>query len=165
MKDLAPLWQIEDELSAMLDSMDTCPEELRPELEARIVEYLGHEVEKVDRIQAVLASLYGISVCAKSEIERLRVRQSSAERATARLEDYVLRILRQRGQPLKGHHITFSIRRSESLVIVNPELVPDCWKRTTVSVDIPKDPLKRALKAGENIPGVIIQTNEHLVKR
>lgn len=166
MKDLQPLWVIEDELRALLDTIDVCQADQLPELEARIAEYLGHEVEKVDRIHAVLASLYGISACAKSEIERLRTRQSSAERAAARLEDYVLRILHQRdGQPLKGHNITFSVRRSESLVIIDADVVPACWKRTTVVTDILKDPIKRALKAGQEIPGVIIQYNEHLVKR
>ena len=36
MTSLQPLWQIEDELAALLDSVDTCPDELREELEQRI---------------------------------------------------------------------------------------------------------------------------------
>ena len=36
MKDLGPLWQIEQQLEALIDSLDTCPDELRPMLETRI---------------------------------------------------------------------------------------------------------------------------------
>ena len=41
MKDLEPLWKIEDELTALVDSVDTCPDHLKPELEARIAQYLA----------------------------------------------------------------------------------------------------------------------------
>jgi len=55
--DLMSLWQIEDELTALVDSIDVCPEHLKEELEQRIAQYVGAEVEKVDRIVAVLSSL------------------------------------------------------------------------------------------------------------
>jgi hypothetical protein len=61
--------------------------------------------------------------------------------------------------------VTFSVRRTEAVLIEDPALVPDQWKRTTVTVDIPKDPVRRALKAGEHVPGARLQTNEHLVKK
>jgi hypothetical protein len=120
----------------------------------------------VDRIDHVLAAFAGVAANAKAEIERLHARQRSAERAGEQLERYVLRILQKRnGQPLRGNNVTFSARRSESLIITDPELVPDEWKRTTVSVDIPKDPLKRAIKDGQDIPGVTLRYGEHLVRR
>jgi hypothetical protein len=161
-----PLWTIERELEALVDSLDTCPDELRPELETRIAEYLGAEVEKVDRIGAVLSSLDAVSANARTEIERLRARQQSAERAARRLESYVLHVLRERdGRPLKGRNTTLSVRHSEALIIDDPSAVPDEWKRTTVSIDIPKDPVKRALKLGESIPGVHIEQRESLQRK
>jgi hypothetical protein len=166
MSDLMPLWTIEKELEALVDSLDTCPEELRPELEVRIAEYLGAEVEKVDRIAAVLSSLDGVSANAKTEIDRLRARQQSAERAAQRLADYVLHVMRQRdGRPLKGRNTTFSVRHSEALIIDDPGAVPDQWKRTTITVDYPKDPIRRAIKAGENIPGVHLEQRESLQRK
>jgi hypothetical protein len=102
----------------------------------------------------------------KAEIERLRSRQQSAAAAAGRLEHYILRILRDRdGRPLKGANITLSSRRSEALVIVDPELVPAGWKRVTTVTDIPKDPIKRALKAGEQVPGVALEQHEYLVRK
>jgi hypothetical protein len=161
-----PLWKIEEELEALVNSLDTCPEELRPELEARIAEYLGVEVDKVDRVGAVLSSLDGVAANAKTEIERLRARQQSAEKAANRLEEYILHVLRERsGRPLKGRNVTFTVRHSEALIIDDPGAVPDQWKRTTVTVDIPKDPLKRAVKAGEDVPGVHIEQRENLQRK
>ena len=95
MNDLMPLWQIEDELTALVDSIDVCPEHLKEELEQRIAQYVGAEVEKVDRIAAVLSSLDNVAANARAEIERLRERQQSAEKAARRLESYVLRVLRK----------------------------------------------------------------------
>jgi hypothetical protein len=48
---------------------------------------------------------------------------------------------------------------------VDGALVPEKWKRTTVQIDIPKDPIKRALKAGETVPGVQIEVRENLVRK
>jgi hypothetical protein len=166
MMNLEPLWQISQELEALVDSLDTCPDELRPELEARVAQYLGAEVEKVDRIAAVLSSLDGVQANARAEIERLHQRQESAQRAAKRLEGYVLHVLRERGgRPLRGRNSTFSLRRTEALAIVDPDLVPDKFKRTTITVDVPKAPIKEALKAGEEVPGVVLQVNEHLVRK
>jgi hypothetical protein len=161
-----PLWRIEEDLEALVNSLDTCPEELRPELEASIAEYLGAEVDKVDRVGAVLSSLDGVAANAKTEIERLRQRQQSAEKAAQRLEGYVLHLLRERdGRPLRGRNVTFSVRHSEALMIDDPNAVPDHWKRTTVTVDIPKDPIKKAIKAGEDVPGTHIEQRESLQRK
>jgi hypothetical protein len=166
MNDLAPLWQIEQELEALLDSAATCPDDLRPELEQRIAGYLGAEISKVDRIGAVLSSLDGVAANARAEIDRLRQRQQSAETTAKRLEAYVLRVLRQRdGQPLKGRNVTFSIRRSEALIVDDPNIVPDKWKQITVETHVSKDPVKKAIKAGESIPGVHIEVRDNLQRK
>jgi hypothetical protein len=124
------------------------------------------EVEKVDRVAAVLSSLDAVSANARTEIERLTERRQSAERAAERLKDYILRVIQSRdGRPLKGRNTTFSVRHSEALIIDDPSTVPPEWKRTTVSVDIPKDPIKLAIKAGESVPGAHIEQRESLQRK
>jgi hypothetical protein len=163
---LEPLWKIEDDLMALVESAEACPDDLRPELEARIAEYIAKEATKVDRVAAVFTSLENVQANAKAEIERLRARQASAGKAAGRLEEYILHILHERGdQPLKGANVTLSSRRTEALVIVDPQLVPDQWKRTTITIDVPKDPIKKALKAGEQVPGVALEQHEHLIRK
>ena len=160
------LYAIEEELQSLLDTVEVCPEELRPELEARIAEYVGGEIAKVDGIGRVLSTFDAVQSHAKSEIERLRARQKSAENNAERLKAYILHVLAQRdGKPLKGNYVTFFASRSEALIIDDPEAVPAEWKRTTVSVDIPKEPVKRAIKAGQAIPGAHIEEREYLGRR
>ena len=161
-----PLWQIDEELEALLDTLDVCPEEMREELSERIEMYVSMLSTKVDSIAGVLRSLENVQLNAKAERDRLMAREKAAERAQNRLESYVLEILRKRpDQKLKGKTTTFSIKTTEALVITNPDLVPAEWKQVVTTVNIPKDPIKRALKAGTDVPGVAIQVNEHLVRR
>ncbi len=78
----------------------------------------------------------------------------------------MLRVLRQRdGKSLKGRTTTFSVRHSDALIVDDPGSVPEEWKRTTVTVDIPKDPIKKAIKAGEDVPGVHLEQRESLQRR
>jgi len=163
-KDLQPLWQIESELETLLNSLETCPPELQGELEQKVREYVGREAEKIDRVNAVLSSFDAVAANAKTEIARLRDRQQSAERAFERLAQYVLRVINEHGgRPLRGHNVTFSIRRSEALVVDDPAAVPAEWKRITI--DVPKDPIKRALKAGEEVPGVHLEQRDNLQRK
>lgn len=163
---LAPLWQIETELVELLDSVDVCEESLRPELEEKIYAHIDASIEKVDRIDAVLASLDNVSVNAKAEIARLSERRQLAERAAERLKRYVLRVIDLRGgRPLRGANVTLTTRRSDALIVDDPAAVPAEWKRSTVVVDVPKEPLKKALKGGASIPGAHIEERLNLVRK
>jgi len=162
----SPLREIEEDLEALLDSLDVCPEELREELSTKIEVYVGKLASKVDSIAGVLKSLEEVQMNAKAERDRLMAREKAAERAQNRLESYVLEVLRKRpDQKLKGKFTTLSIRTSEALVITNPDLVPAEWKHVVQTVTIPKDPIKRALKQGIEIPGTAILVHEHLSRR
>jgi hypothetical protein len=127
---------------------------------------VGAEIEKVDKVAAFLTSLEYQAANAKAEIDRLRRRQQGAEKAAARLEGYLLHVLRQRdGKPLRGHNVTFSVRHSEALIIDDPQLIPDQWKKLTVTVDIPKIPIREAIKAGTIVPGAHIVQHESLQRK
>jgi len=160
-----PLWAIEEDLEGLLDALDICSEEHREELSLRIEDYVSKLATKVDSIAGVLRSLENVQENAKAEIDRLRAREKSAERALNRLESYVLEVLRKRpDQKLKGKWTTFGIRTSEALVITNESLVPAEYKRVTTNVDIPKLPIRQALKMGIEVPGTAILVHEHLKK-
>jgi hypothetical protein len=166
MKALEPLWVIESELEALLNSLDTCPTHDLPELEQRIAQYLAGEAAKVDQINGMLSSLETVQAHAKTEIERLRARQQSAQRAAERLEGYVLHVLRERdGRPLKGRNVTFSTRRSEAVVIDDPNQIPDRFKRVTVTTDVPKIAIRDAIKSGTIVPGAHLEEHENLVRK
>ena len=163
---LEPLYKIEAELEALVDSLDTCPDELRPELEARIAHYMGQEVEKVDRVNAVLSALEYTAKNARTEIDRLRDRAQAADRAAERLKSYVLHVVQQRdGGPLRGRNVTFTARESEAVIVQDPGLVPEEFRRTVISVEVQKEAVKRALRAGQEVPGVTLERRPYLMRR
>jgi hypothetical protein len=49
--------------------------------------------------------------------------------------------------------------------IDDPAAVPSEWKKTTLVINVPKDPIKRAIKAGESVPGVHLEQRASLVRK
>lgn len=183
---LAPLWTIEAELVALLDSVETCPEELQPELQARIDAYMGQEVSKVDQIAHVLAALEYEQKAAGDEIARLQERKKAAAKAQDRLEAYVCRVIASRGRPrLEGRTNTLSVRPSEAVVITSADAVPENFKTVSLtmpytvwfrvsgefpdlsgpSVSVDKAAIKKALKAGDDVPGADLEYRSNLVRK
>jgi hypothetical protein len=75
-------------------------------------------------------------------------------------------VLRERGgRPLKGHNVTFSVRRSERLIVDDLGAVPDRLKKTTVEIVVKKDAAKQALRSGESVPGVHVEQHESLLRK
>ncbi len=165
---LEPLWKIDETLLALMESIETCPDELKPELQADIELYLGKEVAKVDQTAHVLASLEYEEKAAGDEIERLAERKRVAKAARERLESYLCRIIAARGgSPLKGQTNTLSVRTSDAVVIMDADAVPAEYivEKTVVTKSPDKTAIKKALKAGVDIPGVDLEFRSNLQRR
>ncbi len=188
---LEPLWKIDETLLALMESIETCPDELKPELQADIELYLGKETAKVDQTAHVLAALEYEEKAAGDEMARLAERKRVAKAARERLEAYLCRIISARGSPLKGSTNTLSIKPSDAVNITDESEVPEEWKVATVKlsylawnniraaaedcgedvdaakveISIPKDPIKKALKAGVDVPGADLEFRSNLQRK
>ncbi len=165
---LQPLWNIEQELITLLDSVDTCPEELQPELQARISAYLGQEVAKVDQIAHVLAAMEYEQKAAGDEIARLQERKKAAAKAQERLESYVCRVIAARGiKKLAGHTNSLSVRASDAVVILNESEIPPAFiiEKTVITRSVDKAAIKKALKDGADVPGADLEFRDNLVRK
>jgi hypothetical protein len=163
-----PLWAIEEELTALLDSIATCPDELQPELQARIAEYMAREAAKVDQTAHVLAALDYEQKAAGDEMARLAERIRTAKAAQARLEAYLCRIIAAcGGQKLIGNTNTLSVRPSDAVVIVDEAAIPACYvvEEVVTTRRVDKAAIKKALKAGKEVPGADIEYRDNLVRR
>ena len=165
---LAPLWKISEELVALLDTIDVCPPEQLPALQAEIDKFLGHEAAKVDQIAHVLAALEYEQKAAADEIERLTERKRLAAASQKRLEQYVCRVIASRGvKALNGTTNTLSTRSSDAVIVTDETLVPAEYIAVKIvetrSVD--KTAIKKALKAGAEIAGVDLEYRTNLVRR
>lgn len=185
---LQSLWKIDETLLALMESIETCPDELRDELQADIELYLGKEAAKVDQTAHVLAALEYEERAAGDEMARLAERKRVAKAARERLEKYLCRIIAARGgKPLKGDTSTLSAKPSDAVIFSDESAVPNRWKvvtvkmplvdaieffgdvegidGATVEISTPKEPIKKALKAGSDVPGADLEFRSNLQRR
>jgi hypothetical protein len=190
--ELMSLWKIEEELTALLDTIEATPDDLLPEIEAAIAEYAERSAEKVDGIAHVLAALDWEQKAAADEIVRLQERKKAAKASQDRLEQYVCRVIALRGAKLQGKTNTLSVRPSEAVKLTDEKQIPIVYQRVAVKmprvlwvlvmrgvddetlrqlnscgafdekIDTPLDPIKRALKAGEVVPGAELEQRSNL---
>jgi hypothetical protein len=165
---LQPLWAIESELMTLLDCLLTCPDELQPELQARIAEYMEREAAKVDQTAHVLAALDYEQKAADDEMVRLAERKRAAKAAQDKLEKYLCRIIAARGgKKLNGNTNTLSVRPSDAVVILDEAAIPTCYivEEVITTKRVDKAGIKKTLKAGGEVPGADLEYRDNLVRK
>ncbi len=139
----APLYVIEDHLAAMIETAELVSPEQEQEFRAEFQAALTAAVEKRDRVGQFLAHLERQIDFAKFEIDRLRQRKATCERALTRLENYVIETIEDLGadskgkcRALEGKTMTFSLRGCPPSVEVTDEsAIPAEYK--TLSLKLP----------------------------
>ena len=122
------LYRIEDQLAAMVETADLVSPEQEQEFRAEFQAALVAAVEKRDRVGQFFAHLEQQIGFARFEIDRLRQRKATCERALARLENYVIETIENLGTDSKGRYrrlegqtTTFSVRACPPSVEVPDE--------------------------------------------
>ena len=132
----APLYVIEDQLAALIETAELVSPEQEQEFRAEFQAALTAAVEKRDRVGQFLAHLEQQIGFARFEIDRLRQRKATCERALARLENYVIGTIENLGtdgkgkyRRLEGKTTTFSLRACPPSVEVGDETaIPSEYK-------------------------------------
>jgi hypothetical protein len=138
----APLYVIEDQLAALIETSELVSPEQEQEFRAEFQAALTAAVEKRDRVGQFLAHLEQQIDFAKFEIERLRQRKATYERTLTRMEDYVIETIENLGtdgkgkyRTLEGKTTTFSLRGCPPSVEVTDEAaVPSDYKTLTLKL-------------------------------
>ena len=164
------LYQIEDHLTALIDSVDMVPDDepgLLAELEADIARTLEMELRKVDGVCHMLAHFESHAQFAAAEIKRLQSAKKRYERASERLEAYVRAAMDLAGmRKLEGETSTLAIRTNPAAVYIsNFESIPAEFQVISTTVSIDKDRVKKALRAGVEVPGAELIHGERLERR
>ena len=132
----APLYVIEDHLAALIETAELVSPEQEQEFRAEFQTALTAAVDKRDRVGQFLAHLEQQIDFAKFEIDRLRQRKATCERALARLEDYVIGTIENLGtdsngkyRRLEGKTTTFSLRACPpSVEVADESAIPSEYK-------------------------------------
>ncbi len=166
-RQLEPLWKLDETLLALMESIETCPDEMRDELQADIELYIGREAAKIDQTAHVLATLEYEEKAAGDEMARLAERKRVAKSTRERLESYLCRIISDRGAPLKGSTNTLSVRTSDAVVITDESALPMDYvnAKTIVTLTPDKAAIKKALKAGADVPGADLEFRLNLQRK
>jgi len=138
----APLYVIEDQLAALIETAELVSPEQEQEFRVEFQTALTAAVEKRDRVGQFLAHLEQQIDFARFEIDRLRQRRATCERALARLEEYVIETIEKLGTDSKGKYrtlegktTTFSLRACPPSVEVTDEsAIPSQYKTLTLKL-------------------------------
>ena len=93
----APLYLIEDQLAALIETAELVSPEQEQEFRLEFQAALTAAVEKRDRVGQFLAHLEQQIDFARFEIDRLRQRKAAFERALAQVEEYVIQTIENLG--------------------------------------------------------------------
>ena len=91
------------------------------------------------------------AVAYEAEEKRMRERRAAKEREIDRCKGYLAGVLY--GEKFETPRCKISWRKSEICNVLSMEEIPDEYKRTKVTVDADKTAIKKAIKAGAEVPG------------
>jgi hypothetical protein len=97
------------------------------------------------------------------EIKRLQAMKKAKENAIDRMKESVLNAMNIYGiEKVATPTLSISIRKSESINIVNEDQVSDAFKKEKVTISIDKVAIKNAIKAGQFVAGATLESNQNL---
>lgn len=144
------------ELSAMLEAAET-PEEI--EAIQNTLEMLDLSIEeKIENTAKYMVNIEADIQGIKAEIDRLNKIKKSKESTIETLKNNIEYSMKQKGiEKLEVGTFKAGYRKSESVEVDDLKSIPSDYIKTEIKPD--KTAIKKALKAGEEISGVHIQTN------
>ena len=156
---MRPLYEINADLDALLDSID--PE--TGEIDGDALTALTMErQEKLEGMALKLKNLAAEAEMIKAEEKTLAERRKAVERNRDSLKAYLMRSLD--GETLKTAKVAISYRTSKSVEIDEDKFFanPDMRYLRQIT-EINKDEIKRALTAGEEVPGAALVEKQNMV--
>lgn len=107
--------------------------------------------DRVDGIGCYIKNLRAEADAIYAEINNLSLRAAAFKREALRCETYLSGVLY--GQKFESPRCKITWRKSESCNVLNIEQLPNEYLRTKVTVDADKTAIKKAIKAGIEVPG------------
>lgn len=159
------IYEIPSTLRDLLDRLDADPDtgEVDGEAIAAYAEYNAAAAEKLEGTACYVRELKAEADAIKAEEERLAKRRKALENKSERLKNYMQPALEAMGGKVKGVMASVRIGKSQAVTVFDLDALPDAFKRVVTKVDPDKVALKKALKAGEDIPGAALEDRHSVV--
>lgn len=159
------IYEIPSTLRDLLDRLDADPDtgEVDGEALAAYAEYNAAAAEKLEGTACYVRELKAEADAIKAEEERLAKRRKALENKALRLMNYMRPALDAVGGKVRGLMASVRISKSQAVTVFDLDALPDAFKRVVTKVDPDKVALKKALKAGEDIPGAALEDRQSVV--
>lgn len=119
--------------------------------------------DKTEACGIVIKELKAQAEMIAAEEKALKERKESKIHKAEKLTEYVANMMLMNDMPsLETARVKMSFRKSEAVVVTDEALIPKDYMVETVTVKPDKVGLKKAIKSGEDIPGVVLETRSNL---
>lgn len=155
--------QYEDALNALIASADEETGEVDLDIAAMLDEIEGELVEKAQSTAAIYKTLNNNSAIIDGEIKRLQSLKKRYDTTADKVKNYLAySLLNGNTERIDGIIATISFRKSEEVVIDDADILPrDCVRvKTETAPD--KVAIKKAIKAGTDIPGAHLEIKQNI---
>ena len=138
------LFELDESLCLLMESATEMADnagEISDELRQALLDYCEAFGTKVDNIANYIKSQENEARNAKTEIERLQARQTTAEKKVDRLKGLLKYFMESRTlRAMKGRLNTISLRKNsqDSLIVERPDAIPPEYWRISVTIGLPE---------------------------
>ncbi len=115
--------------------------------------------EKAENIAMFIRNLDAEANALKEQKNIFAARQKAAERKRDSLKEYLAFCLE--GKPFKTDRVKVTFRKSESVRVIDQAAIPETYL-VCAAPTVDKMGVKKALKAGENVPGCELTTSTNI---
>lgn len=115
--------------------------------------------EKAENIAMFIRNLDAEAAALKEQKNIFAARQKAAENKRDALKEYLAMCLQ--GKPFKTDRVKVTFRKSEAVKVTDQVSIPDRYFYFA-DVKVDKTEIKKALKAGENVPGCVLEEKQNI---
>ena len=123
----------------------------------------GMRADKLDGIAVYLKNINAEVAALKAEEKALAERRKQKEAKAERLKSYVASSMIAAGErKFETLHGAYSLRKSSAVVIEDENAIPAPFKKYDFVCKTDKTAIKKAIAAGEQVPGAHIEQRENI---
>ena len=160
MSSLPTLYTISGDLLAILNQLEENGGELTPEMEQALAITEGQFTEKAVDYGLAILNLDAMAEAAKAEKERLAGLQKFYENAKKRLSETLSGAMQAFDRTkVETPTLRLFLRHTQTTEVDNADDIPARFKVTKVETVVDKTAVKKAIVAGEDVPGAHLNDN------
>lgn len=160
---MAALYEINNELYKLYEASVNEDGEIDEKALASIESLEMERSVKIENIGCLIKNLRSDAEQIKAESEKLAKRAKAAQNRAERLKDYLA--MHFMGEKFRSPRVVIGWGKTSSVVIEDESIIPEEYATTETVVKIDKNEIKAAIKAGNAVPGCVLEEKQYIMIR